>query len=300
MLLIFKKILLWSLFVLLLVLLLAGGGVLVLRKTIRPPVMSKKQALALLPKLPDMLDKVLVAVDNNGLVDYKKLRKHPKALNQVLAVIAQVSPANAPHLFHTSDARLAYWINAYNAAVLRNVLEFEGWKDMFSQWRKIRFFALNRYVFGGKRWNLLDLENKWLRPRFREPLVHFAINCASFGCPNFPQKAFRAKDLQKRLRQEARRFFVQKRNVRVDSATKTIYLSPILLWFRSDFIKWGLSPAQVQKLRLQKQEPLLFYVNQYRPKGRKLPTSGVKLRFVDYDWRLNTRHGPARNSPLRR
>ncbi len=272
-----------------------------LTRTIQTPTLSKTEARKQVPSLPLLLDRILQpTVNKKGLVDYSKLRKSQKALDRYLSILAQVSPTSDPDLFPTRNARLAYWINAYNASVLKNVLLFPGWKEMFSHWRKFRFFMGHRFVYGGEKWNLLDLENKLIRPHFKEPLIHFAINCASFGCPNLPQTSFRAKGLQARLQREARLFFSQKRNLRVDEKSKTVYLSSILFWFRSDFLQWGLTARQRATLSKKAELPLLVYINQFRASSASLKTCGYTVKYNSYDWRLNAQHGPSRDTPLRR
>ena len=130
-------------------------------------------------------------VDDRGLVDYAGLQAQPAPLNHYYDLVAAYSPDNAPPLFPTRNDALAYWINAYNAAVMRTVLEYypiasvgdvDGWLP-----GKAGFFVLQRLTFGGETGSLYDLENTVIRGRYHEPRVHFALNCASRGCPRLPR-----------------------------------------------------------------------------------------------------------------
>ena len=130
--------------------------------------------------------------------------------------------------------------------------------------------------------NLYDLENKIIRKRFGEPRIHFAINCASIGCPLLPQRAFRPFDLDESLDRETRRFFAQPDKLRIDHEARRLELSSILKWFRDDFLDDD-TPG------------LLDYVRRYVPPGRQAELDrarGYDLEFIEYDWGLNRQQAP--------
>ncbi len=156
---------------------------------------------------------------------------------------------------------------------------------------KAGFFVLQRPIFGGTSTSLYHLENGVIRGRFSEPRIHFALNCASLGCPRLPREAFDGNTLEKQLDRETRKFFSEPRNFRVDLAGNRVYLSAILDWYRDDFIDWLAA-------RYPDKEPdLLEYVALYLDHHDKMQLQrlsvGFSVEFVPYDWALNDRQRKA-------
>ncbi len=227
-------------------------------------------------------------VDARGRVDYGALARDRTQLERYFALVAAYSPDSHPHLFATSNQALAYWINAYNGAVLAAVTRnypIRGVGDVGWSLMKIGFFVQQQFTFGGATMNLYDLEHKVIRDRFRDPRIHFAINCASVGCPRLPQHAFRASDLDARLDEETRRFFAEERNVRIDHAARTVHLSAILDWYADDFLVWP-------EHRLPDEPVLVDYIALYSAAARRAELERARsyeVHFNAYDWSLNDR-----------
>lgn len=262
-------------------------------RIITPPAIPQAQALKEYRQLPAILAPLLRRyVNKDGMVDYKALQTKRTTLEHYLAITRHISPDSHPTLFPTRAEKLAYWINAYNASILRVALDYPSWNDLYPTMRKARFFVLTSFAYGGKWLNLRDLENKIIRKRFREPRIHFAINCASFGCPKLPREPFRAATLERQLQRETLRFMAETRNVSVNTNNKVIQLSALFKWFRKDFLDWLNTHHPTQK-----GDPILVYINLYRNKTSQLPTSGYRIVYRPYDWRINTQHGPKRNAP---
>ncbi|MGR9106880.1 MAG: DUF547 domain-containing protein [Gammaproteobacteria bacterium] len=235
-------------------------------------------------------------VDSEGFVDYPALQKQPDRFEQYYQLISQYSPDSHPELFATEHDHLAYWINAYNAAVIKIVLEYYPITSvtdvhppalLFFLPDKAAFFFLQRPIFGGTPSSLYALENGVIRERFMEPGIHFALNCASLGCPRLPREAFDGNTLAQQLDRETRKFFSEPRNFRVDIQGNRVYLSAILDWYRDDFIDWFAA-------RYPDKEPdLLGYVTLYLDNHQKMQlqrlSPGYSVEFVPYDWGLNDR-----------
>ena len=236
-------------------------------------------------------------VDTEGRVDYLALRDSVKDLEHYYLLLATYSPDSHPPLFPTSDHRLAYWINAYNAATLKavlhhypiaSVMDVETPAPLFFLPQGSGFFALQRLIFGATAISLYDVENDIVRPRFAEPRVHFALNCASAGCPRLPNRAFSAANLDTELERETRNFLSEGRNFHIDHAEKTISLSSIFQWYEEDFLNWYREEFAGQ------QATLLKYVALYLPPRRaaelRRSEATYRLQFTPYDWRLNDQH----------
>jgi len=207
-------------------------------------------------------------VDARGRVDFSGLAKDRAGLSEVVRFIAAVDPASSPELFPTPNARLAYYLNAYNALAMYGVLD-AGVPKRFGWFGRIRFFVLRKFTIGGRAISLYRLENSVIRP-LGDPRVHFALNCMSVSCPRLPQSAFTANELDEQLAAAAREFAAEKRNVDVDHGTKELRISGIFKFYTKDF--------------LAKAPSLAAYINQYRLSPVPID---YKIVFDDYDWSIN-------------
>lgn len=225
-------------------------------------------------------------VDDQGLVDYAALAGDRSGLDHYLATLASGSPDSTPARFPSQNDRLAYWINAYNAAVVAGVLD-RG-VDTPSVWGDglfgIGFFTVERVLLGGERMSLKELEDDIVRGRFRDPRVHAALNCASLGCPRLPRRALQGPALDADLEAAMKELVAEPRNCRVDSTTRTVWLSKIFDWFEDDFIAFERRSGATAPT-------LIGYLNRYRRPAAQLPP-GYRVRFLDYDKRLNRQADP--------
>ncbi len=115
-------------------------------------------------------------------------------------------------------------------------------------------------------------------PDFREPRIHFAIVCASRSCPKLPSEAYRPDDLDRQLEASARAFINDSTRNRFDRSGKVASLSMIFSWFEEDFTRQTGS--------------LTGYVRRYvadRELSEDLKSSSYRVKFLEYDWRLNGR-----------
>jgi len=245
----------------------------------------------------DQFDAVLArSVDNQGRIDYSFLKEKHLDLDAYLHQVAAFSPDSHPELFPTQDHKLAYWINAYNAYVIKavlvhfpikSVLDIEPPTLLFFLPDTTGFFFFQRFEFGGKTTNLYYLENKVIRKRFQDTRTHFAVNCASISCPYLPNKAFTGDLLDDQLQDETLKFLSQDRNVRIEHENKTIWLSSIFKWYESDFKDPSEQNQQKEGL------PLISYILNHSPPDKadelKKVAGQYAIEFVPYDWMLNDR-----------
>lgn len=166
------------------------------------------------------------------------------------------------------SASLAWHLNAYNAWILRNVLNKYPAKGPLDG--EPLFFHGNRIVISGKKTSLHDLEQGVIRPTFKDPRVHFALNCASASCPPLSADPFSGEGLDARLDALAREFLNHNpRAVQIGDGGKTARLSKIFDWYKEDF---------------GGPDGIVPYMIRYR--DAKI-SSGARVRFMDYDWSLN-------------
>jgi len=207
-------------------------------------------------------------VDDHGRIDLRGLRGEHTDLDAVVAFIAQVDPTSSPARFPSADARLAYFINAYNAMAMNGILA-PNVPVRFTWFDRWQFFYLHKFTMGGRSMSLYSLENDIIRP-LGDPRVHFALNCMSVSCPRLPQTAFTGEGLDSELEGAAREFVNDNRNVQVDRKDRKIRLSAIFQFYTKDFLQHSAS--------------LALYVNHYR--AEPVPP-GYNIVFMDYDWSTN-------------
>ncbi len=170
-------------------------------------------------------------------------------------------------------ARLAFWINLYNAVTLDLVLEgypVKSIKDLggllSSPWEK------DRITVEGEELTLNEIENEIIRKRFAEPRIHFALNCAAVSCPPLRIGAFTPEALDEQLEERTRTFLEDDRSNFVEDDGR-LRLSKIFDWYREDFdAAAGSVPA---------------YVQPYLPGFPDRAPDDVRWKATDYDWALN-------------
>jgi hypothetical protein len=233
----------------------------------------------------DALDRVLQQfVDENGLVDYKGLKRQLANLNAYVAQIGEMSPKNQPTLFATDAHRLAYWLNVYNALAMKSVVEAYPVKSVRDIKWFYGFFNRTKHLVGQKEYTLKDIEHEIIRKQFPDPRIHAGLNCASMGCPKLPQKAYRGESLDADLEAHMHLFLREPRNVLIDRANKRLYLSKILDEFETDFVSWYKKQYANEKATIV--DYLKLYVSEEDQKYlEKYPK--IDIEYVKYDWRLN-------------
>ncbi len=169
----------------------------------------------------------------------------------------------------------AYWINLYNALTVQVILDHPGVssiREIRSGWFTPGPWDLELVEVDGVAMTLNDIEHRILRPIFGDPRVHFAVNCASLGCPNLGAEPYFADKLDRQLDTAARAFINHPRGVHISDSRLT--LSSIFKWYGDDF---GETVAD-----------RLGWIAAYaRPDlAETLADWDGRIRY-EYDWRLN-------------
>ena len=178
--------------------------------------------------------------DGVNRVDYARWKAAApdlKALKDYIGELAKVQASKLPR-----NEAFAYWANLYNAITLQVVIDRFPVKSI----REIKSDGLldpkaytgpwrtKRVTVEGRQLSLDDIEHEIMRPTFKDPRVHYSVNCASFGCPNLPAKAWEAATLEADLDAAARDFVNHKRGAEILPGNK-LRVSSIYKWFRDDF-----------------------------------------------------------------
>lgn len=215
-------------------------------------------------------------VQTGGWVDYQALRKAPEDLDSYIASLGGVKFAAL-----SRDQKLALLINAYNAFTLRLILDHLP-LDSIRDIPKAERWEAVRWQVGSMKLSLLSLENDILRARFREPRMHFAINCASVGCPPLRSEAYRGADIDSQLSDQAALVHRQSRWFHLDREAQSLDLTRLYLWYGNDFEQVGGS--------------VLEFAGRHSPALASLMAtdSAVSITWLSYDWSLNHLGSPAR------
>jgi len=240
-----------------------------------------------------LLKKHVKVVDGGkaSQVRYADFAKDRAALKAYLAEVSKVTPAEFGAW--PKAERMAFLVNAYNAFTVELILtkypDLKSIKDLgnivFTPWKK-KFFTLL-----AEEWSLDRIEHETLRKPglYDEPRVHYAVNCASIGCPSLREEAFVAPRLEAQLEEQARRFLSDRSRNRFNAATGKLEVSEIFKWFKEDWTSGykGLAngaPITSREQYFAKYADLLAD----RPGDRKLVADGkAPLDHPSYDWSLN-------------
>ena len=204
----------------------------------------------------------------NG-VNYTGFRKDEDRLDQYLKVLENTDPEKLPR-----NEQYAYYINAYNAWTIKLILsDYPGVKSikdfgtiLKSPWQK-KWVRVNGDVI-----TLDHVEHEILRPRYKDPRVHFAINCSAASCPPLRPEPYLADKLDQQLDDSTRSFVNDADSYRLEG--NTLYVSRIFKWFSEDFNEDALG-FYLQYAEGELKEKLA------RNKDR------IQVKYLHYDWTLN-------------
>ena len=214
-------------------------------------------------------------------VNYKGFAADRAALKGVLSALSAVPKATFDGW--SKPQQMAFLINAYNAFTVELILtqypDLKSIKDLGSifqsAWKK-EFFTL----LGSER-HLDWVEHEQLRPVYKEPRVHAAVNCASIGCPALRDEAFTATQLEAQLDDGMRRFMGDRTRNRVKDGE--VQVSAIFKWFKEDFNSGYRGFKQVEDV-------FAAYAGQLTDKPDEqaaLRARSLPVSYLDYDWSLN-------------
>ena len=230
-------------------------------------------------------------VTETSRVDYAALKAAPGDLNQYVSQLAARSPVSHPQEFPTREGQLAYWINAYNALVMKSVIEHWPTKSVRDiGFLPYSFFWLQKFTVGGRKYTLNNIENDFLREQLQEPRIHFVIVCAANSCPRLQREAFTPENTE-RLLEEAVRFFVNEpRNLKIDRAQNRVTVARIFTFYTEDFENYA---RRTGNSRME--HPLLDYIWLYASSENRAAVEALQNPSVDdfaYDWGVNDVNAP--------
>jgi hypothetical protein len=227
------------------------------------------------------LDRLLAGGTRDGRVDYGYFQDHRTELDAYLERVAEADLAALD-----PDQLMALLINAYNALTIRSILDHwpvESIRDIDGVWTRVE------HRVGRHELTLDQIEHNLLRPFFKDPRIHFAVNCASVSCAPLPPWAYTGEALNQQLEGRTRSFLSDPANVRVEGGT--LLVSKYFDWYGEDFTAEGWEPRA---------DTIPAFIARYtRPEVRQFIEARIEtsdgappIRFLDYDWSLNSVESP--------
>jgi Protein of unknown function, DUF547 len=241
-----------------------------------------------------LVKKHVVVIDGGkaSQVRYAGIAQDRAQLKAYLDSLSKVSEAEFKGW--TKPQQIAFLINAYNAFTIEKILtRYPGIKSIwdfgkvFGNPFKDKFFTLF-----GREFSLDDIEHGTLRVKgaYDEPRVHYAVNCASIGCPMLREEAYVAERLDAQLEEQARRFLADRSRNRYDAQQGALEVSRIFDWFKEDWQR-GYRGFTGQGPPIQSREQYFARYAKLLADGagdQKLIEDGKPpIAFLEYDWSLN-------------
>lgn len=177
----------------------------------------------------------------------------------------------------TRNEQLPYWVNLYNALTIKVVLDHYPVDSIKDISISPGFFSIGPWgkklvEVEGKPLSLDDIEHRILRPIWQDPRIHYAVNCASIGCPNLASMAYTAQNVNTLMDQGAREYVNHPRGMTITPSG--LFVSSIYDWFIEDFD--------------DTEQGVIQHLMEYaKPELKSQLESIIKITKHHYDWKLN-------------
>jgi len=205
-------------------------------------------------------------ISSEGKVNYAGFLADKKELMQYLTELKELHPELATW---NKNKRLAYWINMYNAVTVQLVVDNYPVASI-TDLKSGKPWDTELIELSGIAYTLNVIENKIIRPKFNEPRIHFAVNCAAKSCPKIMNKAWTEHNLERALTSQTSAFLENKEQNTLKE--DEIIISKIFEWYKADF---GSSD-----------EGIIKFINSY---SNKNINANAKVSYNEYDWTLNSK-----------
>lgn len=222
-----------------------------------------------------------------GLLDQYLIDNHHTAVNRFsydqvnaesksqLKLYVEAMQAINP-LEYSKQEQKAYWINLYNAITVNLILDKKPLFSIITAGKKLLSkgpWDDPQVVVNNKVLSLNDIEHTILLPIWQDYRIHFAVNCASIGCPNLQTTAYASDNMDQLLNKGAEEFLSHPRGLMLEK--NKLELSSIFKWYQNDFGK--------------DQQAMLKTLSKYMPKETALKLESFEGRIkYSYNWLLNS------------
>ncbi len=231
-------------------------------------------------------------VDENGKVDYDGFIKDRAKLDAYLESLGNANPAG----FSSINERNAFYVNAYNAFTIRDVLD-----DVYQKTDSVKkvdgFWDRKKHRIGGEDLTLDAIEK--VSRDFKDPRVHFAVNCASSSCPKLRRFAFTGTKLPEQFELITKDFLAdENRGLKIDRTKNRVWISRIFSWYAGDFTgdtsKFGFLKGFI-KSKFTASAGLNFILGKLSDEDvQYFREQKPDVDYLDYDWTLNSKIPPTK------
>lgn len=210
--------------------------------------------------------------DGINKLGYAKVAAGPgkNLLDEYIAETTQIDPR-----ILNKDEQLAYWVNLYNALTVHVVLQYPSKGSILRMGKKLFVFGPwddKVATIAGEKVTLNDIEHRILRPIWKDHRIHYAVNCASIGCPNLATEAYTGANAEQLLAAGEQDYLQHERGISLDG--RRVKLSQIFEWYGDDF---GANEQAVLRYLAKHHEGLAAVED----------LTKLKVKY-DYDWKLNS------------
>lgn len=237
-------------------------------------------------------------VDQQGLVNYSKLRRYRNQLNHIVEKLADLKPE--VYITWSRNEKIAFWINAYNICTLKGVID--NYPINPSRFMLL-FYPANSvmhirglrdvtyFTIMGIQYTLDEIEKDILLARFEEPAICFAVNYGTMGSAPLRNEPYMGKLLDKQFDKQIRSYFLFPDAFRINEANKVVYISPIFKmyqWRQDAFLKrYGTN--KLFRDRDPVDRAILNFIKDYVSDANAefLKRREYSIEYIKYNWQLN-------------
>ena len=239
-------------------------------------------------------------VDDRGMVNYKTLKRKKLELKRLLDEFANLDPGE--YNSWPREDKIAFWINAYNIQLLKIIVDNYPIKSsrilrLFWPPNSIRHIDRNigginrqKFIIMDEEFTLAEIEQRFFRKQFDEPLIFFAISQASLSGPPLRNEPYYGHKLYEQLNDQTKKFLSSSRAFRIDRDKQTVYLSAILqpTWYGKEFINKYNTDKKFKDKQPAVRAVLNFVTNYISKQDVSfLELKNYSVKYIKYDWTLN-------------
>ncbi len=199
---------------------------------------------------------------SGGLVNYSAIHSDRKTLDSLTNQIKNIDFESLPE-----NIKKSFLINAYNILAIKNVVDRYPVKSPMDI---AGFYDGIKHTVGRKKITLDEIENKELRPVYKDARFHFVLVCGAMGCPPITNFAYVPDKLEQQMERQVKAALNNGTFIKVNDDDKKVLLAEIFKWYEADFKQEGTN--------------VLGFINKYRE--NKIPDD-YKVDYYSYDWSLN-------------
>jgi len=236
-------------------------------------------------------------VDDDGMVDYEGLKADRKNLYAFVRALGVLDREEFDSW--SDDAKIAFWINAYNSLTLEAIINHYPIEVSIFNPKRLLYPANSIRQIGGvwdetehkvpgEELTLDRIEHEVLRKNFNEPRIHMALVCAAMGCPPLRNEPYTGEELDVQLDDQSEKFLANPEKLRIDREAARVYLSPIFKWFGEDFVE-TYKPETGYSGHSDSERAVLNFAAAYLDEDDAwyLQNENYEIEYLDYDWSLN-------------